>query len=41
MINEFTASLYLVDQIHQTEIGAQQYAKTIWDELKNISPRIV
>jgi len=40
MINEFTANVYLVDQIHQTEIGAQQYAQTIWDELKNISPRI-
>ena len=27
---------YLIDHIHQTELGGAQYAATIWDELKNI-----
>ena len=39
-ISEDTAALYLADQIHQTEKGGEQYARTIWSELKNIMPRI-
>ena len=39
-ISQDTADLYLADQIHQTEKGGQQYAQTIWSELKNIKPRI-
>ena len=27
---------YIVDQIHHTELGGYQYAKTIWAKLKNI-----
>ena len=32
---------YIVDQIHHTELGGEQYATVIWDELKNISPKVV
>lgn len=39
-ISQDTAGLYLVDQIHHTEKGGEQYANTIWAELKNIKPRI-
>jgi hypothetical protein len=31
---------YIVDQIHHTELGGKQYATVIWDELKNISPKV-
>ena len=40
-ISQDTATLYLADQIHHTEKGGEQYAQTIWAELKNIKPRIV
>ena len=39
MISEDTATMYLIDQIHHTQLGGKQYAQTIWNELKNISPR--
>lgn len=29
---------YLADQIHHTDLGGQQYALTVWLELKNIAP---
>lgn len=29
---------YIIDQIHHTTLGGEQYAKTIWEELKNITP---
>lgn len=29
---------YIIYQIHHTTLGGEQYAKTIWEELKNISP---
>ncbi len=29
---------YIIDQIHHTTLGGEQYAKTIWEELKNIRP---
>ena len=32
---------YLIDQIHQTELGGEQYATVIWSELKNIANRII
>jgi hypothetical protein len=41
MINEFTASRYLADQIHPNEVGGNQLANTIWDEMKNIHPRVL
>ena len=31
---------YLADQIHHSELGGKQYAQTIWDELKYISPKV-
>lgn len=31
---------YIIDQIHHTELGGKQYATVIWDELKNISPKV-
>ena len=31
---------YVIDQIHHTELGGKQYATVIWDELKNISPKV-
>lgn len=31
---------YIVDQIHHTELGGKQYATVVWDELKNISPKV-
>jgi hypothetical protein len=31
---------YIIDQIHHTELGSKQYATVIWDELKNISPKV-
>lgn len=34
-INNFHPE-YIADQIHHTELGGRQYAKTIWSELKNI-----
>ena len=34
-INEYRPE-YIVDQIHQTELGGKQFALTVWDELKNI-----
>lgn len=40
MISEDTPN-YLVDQIHHTEKGGEQFARTVWSELKNIIPRIV
>ena len=36
-INNFHPE-YLVDQIHHSWAGGQQYADTIWEELKNIHP---
>lgn len=39
MISQDTASLYLMDQIHHTQLGGYQYAKTIWDKMKNFHPR--
>ena len=39
-ISQDTAALYIVDQIHHTEKGGEQYAQTIWAELKNIKPRV-
>ena len=39
-ISQDTASLYLADQIHHTEKGGEQFAQTIWSELKNIPCRI-
>ena len=32
---------YLIDQIHQTELGGQQFAKAIWSKLKGIYPIVV
>lgn len=29
---------YIIDQIHHTTLGGEQYAKTIWEELRNITP---
>ena len=29
---------YIIDQIHHTTLGGEQYAKTVWEELKNIMP---
>ena len=34
-INQWNAD-YLIDHIHHTELGGEQYANAIWDELKNI-----
>lgn len=31
---------YLADHIHHSALGGKQYATVIWDELKNISPRV-
>lgn len=31
---------YLADHIHHNALGGKQYATVIWDELKNISPRV-
>lgn len=39
-INLFNPQYY-VDHIHQTDLGGQQYANAIWDDLKNIHCRIV
>lgn len=38
-INEEHAN-YLIDHIHHTELGGEQYALTIWKELKNINPLV-
>lgn len=32
---------YIIDQIHHTELGGKQYATVIWDELKNITPKVI
>lgn len=32
---------YIIDQIHHTTVGGEQYANTIWEELKNIKPASV
>lgn len=32
---------YLIDQIHQTELGGEQFATVIWSELKNIANRVI
>ena len=32
---------YIADQIHHTELGGEQYARTIWAELKNVYPAAV
>lgn len=37
MINQEHAQ-YLADQIHHTELGGKQYARTIWMELKDMLP---
>ena len=37
MINQEHAQ-YLKDQIHHTELGGKQYARTIWTELKDMQP---
>lgn len=37
MINQYHAE-YLKDQIHHTELGGQQYAFTVWLELKDMAP---
>ena len=29
---------FIIDQIHHTSLGGEQYAKTIWEELKQIKP---
>lgn len=29
---------YIIDQIHHSDLGGQQYAKTVWSELKNLKP---
>ena len=39
MISQDTATLYLADQIHHTELGGYQFARVIWDEMKRFSPR--
>ena len=31
---------YLFDNLHHNDLGGEQYAKTIWEELKNINPCI-
>jgi len=41
MVNEFTASLYLSDQIHLNDLGGEQFANTIWDEMINMHPSIL
>jgi hypothetical protein len=40
MINQWNPE-YLIDHIHHTELGGEQYANTIWDELKMIHIRVV
>ena len=37
MINKYHPE-YLVDQVHHTELGGQQYALTVWLELKDMVP---
>lgn len=37
MINKYHPA-YLTDQIHHTDLGGQQYAFTIWLELKDMAP---
>lgn len=37
MINRYHPE-YLADQIHHTELGGQQYALTVWLELKDMAP---
>lgn len=32
---------YIIDQIHHTTLGGEQFAKTIWEELKQIKPAAV
>lgn len=39
MINQDNPE-YLIDQIHQTELGGEQFANVIWSELKNFPCRI-
>ena len=39
-INLFNPQYY-IDHIHQSDLGGQQYANAIWDELKNIHQRKV
>ena len=39
MINQDNPD-YLIDQIHQTELGGEQYANVIWSELKMLPNRI-
>jgi hypothetical protein len=36
-INNFHPE-YIIDQIHHTEIGGEQYAEVIWQELKHLRP---
>ena len=40
-INELTGELYLMDHIHSTYAGGNQYAQTVWGLLKNIMPRVI
>lgn len=35
---DFFHPQYIADQIHHTNLGGEQYAKTIWEELKNLKP---
>ena len=37
MINEFHPD-FIIDQIHHSILGGEQYAETIWSELKNMQP---
>ena len=37
MINQYHTD-YLKDQIHHTDLGGQQYALTVWLELKDMAP---
>ncbi len=39
MINQDNPE-YLIDQIHQTELGGEQYANIIWSDLKDLPCRI-
>jgi len=40
-VNLFTGNLYLQDHIHLNDLGGEQYANTVWSELKDIECRVL